>query len=153
MSNTWNDVFFNASLDKPLSKQSIGRWFAVSWRSYNDTVIYESFFLNAMRTGIREQQSLGTAMTCLQGIDMRTSSNGNISRVTGPLCGEFTGHRWILLTKDQGIETRNFDVFFDLRPNKRLCKQSRRRWFETPSRPLWRYCNGEQIYRAGLLPI
>ena len=26
---------------------------------------------------------------------MMTSSNGNISRVTGPLCGEFTGYRWI----------------------------------------------------------
>ena len=26
-----------------------------------------------------------------------TSSNGNIFRVTGPLCGEFTGHRWIPL--------------------------------------------------------
>ena len=24
-----------------------------------------------------------------------TQSNGNIFRVTGPLCGEFTGHRWI----------------------------------------------------------
>ena len=24
-----------------------------------------------------------------------TSSNGNITRVTGPLCGKFTGHRWI----------------------------------------------------------
>ena len=24
-----------------------------------------------------------------------TSSNGNIFRVTGPLCGEITGHRWI----------------------------------------------------------
>ena len=28
-----------------------------------------------------------------------TSSNGNIFRVTGPLCGEFKGHRWISLTK------------------------------------------------------
>ena len=27
------------------------------------------------------------------------SSNGNIFRVTGPLCGESTGHRWIPLTK------------------------------------------------------
>ena len=27
-----------------------------------------------------------------------TSSNGNIFRVTGPLCGEFTGHLWIPLT-------------------------------------------------------
>ena len=34
-----------------------------------------------------------------------------------------------------------FDVFFAVRLNKRLSKQSRRRWFETPSRSLWRYCN------------
>ena len=27
---------------------------------------------------------------------MMTSSNGNIFRVTGSLCGEFIGHRWIL---------------------------------------------------------
>ena len=26
---------------------------------------------------------------------MITSSNGNIFGVTGPLCGDFTGHRWI----------------------------------------------------------
>ena len=30
---------------------------------------------------------------------MMTSSNGNIFRVTGPFCGEFTGHRWIPRTK------------------------------------------------------
>ena len=30
---------------------------------------------------------------------MMTSSNGNIFRVTGPFCGEFTFHRWIPLTK------------------------------------------------------
>ena len=37
--------------------------------------------------------------------------------------------------------TRNFNVSFDLRLNKRLSKQSRRRWFETPSRSLLRHCN------------
>ena len=37
--------------------------------------------------------------------------------------------------------TRSFDVFFDLRVNKRLSKQSRRRWFETPPSSLWRHCN------------
>ena len=37
--------------------------------------------------------------------------------------------------------TRSFDVFFDLHLNKRLSKQSRRRWFETPLRSLWRHCN------------
>ena len=31
-------------------------------------------------------------------------------------------------------------VFFYLRLNKRLSKQPRRRWFETPSRSLWRHC-------------
>ena len=30
---------------------------------------------------------------------MMTSSNGNIFCATGPLCGEFTGHQWIPLTK------------------------------------------------------
>ena len=30
---------------------------------------------------------------------MMTSSSGNIFRVTGPLCGKFTSHRWIPLTK------------------------------------------------------
>ena len=30
---------------------------------------------------------------------MMTSSNGNVFCVTGPLCGEFTGHRWIPHTK------------------------------------------------------
>ena len=36
--------------------------------------------------------------------------------------------------------TRSFDVFLDLRLNKRLSKQSWGWWFETPSRPLWRHC-------------
>ena len=38
--------------------------------------------------------------------------------------------------------TRSFDVFFGLCLNKRLSKQLRRRWFETPSRSFWRHCNG-----------
>ena len=46
-----------------------------------------------------------------------TSSDGNISRITGHLCGEFAGHRWIPHTKT------SFDIFFDLRLNKRLSKQ------------------------------
>ena len=32
------------------------------------------------------------------------SSNGNIFRVTGHLCGEFTGERWIPLTKASDLE-------------------------------------------------
>ena len=37
--------------------------------------------------------------------------------------------------------TQSFDVFFDLRLNKRLSKQSWGWWFETPSRSLWSHCN------------
>ena len=37
--------------------------------------------------------------------------------------------------------TRTFDVFFDLRPNKHLSKQSRGWWFEMPPCSLWRHCN------------
>ena len=74
---------------------------------------------------------------------MMTSSNGNIFRVTDHLCGEFTGPRWIprTMASDAVVVTRSFDVFFDLRLNKRLSKQSWGWWFETLSCPLWRHCN------------
>ena len=37
--------------------------------------------------------------------------------------------------------TRSFDVFFDLRLNKRLSKQPWGWWFETRPWSLWRHCN------------
>ena len=73
---------------------------------------------------------------------MMTSSNGNIFRVTGPLCwevtgpGEFPTHRSV---------TRSFDVFIDLRLNKRLSKQPWGWWFETLALSLWRQCNVSYI--------
>ena len=48
-----------------------------------------------------------------------------------PVTGEFLAQRPV---------TQNFDVFFDLRLNKRLSK-SRGWWFETPSGSSWRHCN------------
>ena len=66
--------------------------------------------------------------------NMMTSSNGNIFRVTGHLCGEFTVPRWIPAQKPV---TRSFD----LRLNKRLSIQSWGWWFETLSHPLWRHRN------------
>ena len=49
-----------------------------------------------------------------------------------PVTGEFPAQRPV---------ARGFDVFFHLRPNKRLSKQSWGWWFEMPSRTLWRQCN------------
>ena len=42
---------------------------------------------------------------------MVTSSNGNIFRVTGHLCGEFTGHQWIPRTKANDVELWSFFVY------------------------------------------
>ena len=75
----------------------------------------------------------------MSSVRMMTSSNGNIFRVTGHLCGEFTVPGEV---PAQRPVTRNFDVFFYLRLNKRLSKQSCGWWFETLSRPLRRHCNG-----------
>ena len=49
-----------------------------------------------------------------------------------PVPGEFPTQRPV---------TRSFDVYFDLRPNKRLSKQSWGWWFDTLSCSLWRHCN------------
>ena len=79
-------------------------------------------------------------LSCKMLRPMMTSSNGNSFRVTGHLCGEFTGPRWIPRTKasDAGLW-----CFFDLRPDKRLSKQSWGWWLETPSHSLWRHRNAD----------
>ena len=52
--------------------------------------------------------------------------------------------RWILA---QRPVTRSFDVFIDLRPNKRLSKHWWDWWFETASRPLRSQCQLCVIYK------
>ena len=52
---------------------------------------------------------------------------GNLSAI-----GEFPAQRPV---------TRSFDVYFDLRLNKRLSKQPWGWWFVMPSWSLWRHCN------------
>ena len=56
-----------------------------------------------------------------------------------PVAGEFPAQR---------PDTRSFDVFFDLRLNKHLSKQSWGWWFQTPTRPLWRNRNEFKITAA-----
>ena len=53
-----------------------------------------------------------------------------------PVPGEFPAQRPV---------TRSFDVFFDLRLNKWLSKQSWSWWFTTLWRPLWRHRNIQLI--------
>ena len=75
---------------------------------------------------------------------MMTSSNGSISALlaicagNSPVPGEFTAQRPV---------TRSFDVFFDLRLNKRLSKQSWGWWSETLSRSLWHHRNALVLFQ------
>ena len=59
-----------------------------------------------------------------------------------PVTGELPAQRTV---------TQSFDVFFDLRLNKELNKQSWGWWFETPSCPLWRHRDEERNFR--LMPL
>ena len=59
-----------------------------------------------------------------------------------PVLGEFPPQRPV---------TRSFDVYFDLRPNNRLSKQSWGWWFETTSRPLWRHRNDHEATLANMI--
>ena len=106
--------------NKLLDKQSSFRWFETQWRPYDSGNVQWS---------VRHSFLFS---------HMMTSSNGNIFRVTGPLCGEFTAPGDF---PTQRPVTRSFDVFFNLRLNKRLSKQPWGWWFETPSWSLWRQCN------------
>ena len=96
-----------------LNKQKCCQWFEAWWRSCDGLCAVFIIF-------------------------MMTSSNGNIFRVTSPLCREFTGPGEF---PTQRPVTRSFGVFFDLRLNKRLSKQPWGWRFETPSWSLWRQCN------------
>ena len=49
-----------------------------------------------------------TEIPCI--IPMMTSSDGNMFRVTGPLCGEFTGDGWIPLTKASDADILMFSL-------------------------------------------
>ena len=68
-----------------------------------------------------------------------TSLNGTFSELiaicagNSPVTGEFPTQR---------LMTRSYVVFFDMRLNKGLSKQSWSWWFDSPSHPLWRHCNG-----------
>ena len=82
---------------------------------------------------------------------MMTSSNGNIKAPRHwPLWSfvELVERHWPVNSPHKWPVTRSFDVFFDLRLNKRLGKQSWRWWFETLFHPLWRHRNDACWYHS-----
>ena len=87
-------------------------------------IIRGIYCMSVVCTWWRHQMELFTALL--------TICAGN-----SPVPGEFPAQRPV---------TRSFDVFFDLRLNKRLIKQSWGWWLETLSCPLWRHCNETLLY-------
>ena len=133
------EIIFDLRMNKRFSKQSRGQWFETPSRSLwlhcnagpgwkLSHYLYYPFCITC------NQATLPIKLT---NVNM-TSSNGDILRVTGPSCGEFTGTGEF---PTQGSVTRSYDTFFELRLNKRLSKQPWGWWFESPSWSLWRHCN------------
>ena len=138
-------VFFDLLLNKLLSKHWWGWWFKTPsrpiWHHSDDfalTLPYHVIAIFNMSSLLyvarpHVQQPLADELSSWWRHQMETFSTllafyeGN-----PPVTGGFPSQRPV---------TRGFDVFFDLRLNKRLSKQSRRWWFETPSRSLWRHRN------------
>ena len=86
-------------------------------------------FVKILLTGFSAHMVLHRSLTCRGRLEcgskmpsyqysMMTSSNESFFRVTDPLCGEFTGDRWIPRTKGQLC-----GCFFDVCPHKLLNKQ------------------------------
>ena len=149
------DVFFDPQLNELLSKQSCGWRFETPsrslWRHSKDVIRLVATALLQLLHNVRrqkgctphakiycvllskflwQQKSLGPWWRH----QMESFSSVLVLCVgNSPVTGQFPSQRQV---------TRSFDIFFDLRLNKRLSKESRRRWLETPSHSIWRHCNG-----------
>ena len=84
---------------------------------------------------VKVEYPIGTSTTDAGALAaaVMTFSNGNTSRVTGPLCGKLTGHRWIPHTKASDAELW---CFLWSAP-----EQSWGWWFEIPSCSVCRHCH------------
>ena len=153
------DDFFDLCLNKRLIKQSWVWWFETpsrsSWRHCN-VVVYTHLLSLSVKFWCLILHIIGCVLRDAsaffeQSMLFATWWPHQIETFSAllALCadnslvtGEFPSQRPV---------TRGFDVFFDLRLNKRLNKQSRRQWFETPSPSLWRHCNA--IFRSLCLKL
>ena len=105
-----NEIFQLIELypDNPdfvITRATMKQWFdkirqiKLHGRKYN---IYSDLFGSTVRQHGRI--ILNGTPNIWEETNMMTSSNGNIFRVTGHLCGEFTGPRWIPNTKTSDAE-------------------------------------------------
>ena len=117
--SNWFSFPYNCWGNVPLSGPPTVRQWHISWNVIY--LLYSTVFNILDRFGSRWRHQMETFSPLLA-----------ICAGNSPASGEFPAQRQV---------TRSFDVFFDLRLNKRLSKQSWGWWFETLSRPLWRHWN------------
>ena len=120
MNQTWQSLFHVHHIAITYLKFPFIWWIWYSFHTIlNKIIIFckrsqkENYVIVTVRLAMKcyvttvGQKSLSTIIIMILGVTQHqikyhiimTSSNGNIFRVTGVLCGEFTGHRWIPRTK------------------------------------------------------
>ena len=104
------------------------QWLCNVWYGLTTNMCENSMFISVINNSWWRHQ-MGTFSALLA-----------ICAGNSPVTGEFPSQRPV---------TRSFDVFFDLRQNTRLRKQTRRPWFETLSRSSWCHCNVFSSYDNG----
>ena len=103
-----------------------------------DSVFFEELHVQFRQNDIACRETQPQSFSSCTTDPMITSSSGKLLALLAlrewnpTVTGGFSSQRPV---------TRSCDVFFDLRIKQRLSKRWKRRWFETPSRSLWRQCN------------
>ena len=121
------------------------QWVKQFWATSNESIFWREQHLHLFGFRLITHAFQNCGSEWMFPSIMMTSSNVTFSALldicarNSLVTGEFLAQRPM---------TRSFDVFFDLRLNKRISKQWRDRWFEKQSRPLWCYCNVEAKSKA-----
>ena len=106
-----------------------------SYYSQNTSSHLKSFLKSASLNVMQQQADV--ILTSLWRQQMETySALRDLCAGKSLVTGEFPAQRPV---------TGCFDVFFDMRLNKQLGKQSWGWWFQTPLRSLWRHCKNDII--------
>ena len=136
------DIFFGLRLNKRLSKQSWGWDLWHHCAHYDVTVMKSQGMIRNCTRLVPVSGPECLKMSIIRHICIRYAATAVwwrhqtetfstlliLCEGNPPVTGGVSSQRTV---------TRSLDVFFDLRLNKRLSKQPRRWWFETPSRSLW----------------
>ena len=123
---------------------------SIPWQPMVRLILTFGHIQNTATIVVRYQLILSTAFKMLHWQCMRRHQMETFSSVLA-LCAENSPATVEFPT--QRPLTMSFAVFLDLSLNKLLSKQSRRGWFDTLSRSLWRHSNGGNHPTCTITPV